>query len=139
VLAEAESEGLLESETFSKETTYDALNRPISLTQPDASVIFPLFNEAGLLDGVDVNIRGSATVTTFVSNIDYDVKGRREKIEYGNGTTTTYDYDPLTYRLTRLKTTRASDSAVLQNLSYTYDPVGNILEFLCFKFTGFFV
>jgi len=127
VLAEAESLGLLESETFSKGTTYDALNRPISMTQPDASVILPSFNEAGLLEGVDVKIRGAATATPFVENIDYDVKGRREKIEYGNGTTTTYDYDPLTYRLTRLKTTRASDSAILQNLFYTYDPVGNIL------------
>jgi len=35
--------------------------------------------------------------------------------------------DSLTYRLTRLKTTRTSDSAVLQNLFYSYDPVGNIL------------
>ena len=30
--------------------------------------------------------------------------------------------------MTQLKTTRASDGAVLQNLAYTYDPVGNITE-----------
>ena len=35
------------------------------------------------------------------------------------------DYDPLTFRLINLKTTRDSDSD-LQNLSYTFDPAGNI-------------
>ncbi|WP_437895737.1 RHS repeat-associated core domain-containing protein [Sorangium sp. So ce124] len=66
--------------------------------------------------------------TTFVDNIDYDAKGLRERIEYGNGTFTAYTYDPLTFRLSRLKTTRSSDSVVLQNLTYVYDPVGNIVE-----------
>jgi RHS repeat-associated protein len=45
-----------------------------------------------------------------------------------NQTTTTYAYDPETFRLTQLKTMRASDGTVLQNLQYTYDPVGNITE-----------
>ncbi|WP_232379776.1 RHS repeat domain-containing protein [Polyangium fumosum] len=57
-----------------------------------------------------------------------DVKGQREKIVYGNGVVTEYSYDPLTYRLKRLKTTRTSDSELLQDLRYTYDPVGNIVE-----------
>jgi RHS repeat-associated protein len=118
---------LLEGETFATSTAYDALNRPTSMTQPDSSVILPSYNEAGLLDGVDVKIRDASTATTFVENIDYDSKGRRERIEYGNGTATAYDYDPLTYRLTRLKTTRASDSTILQNLFYTYDSAGNIV------------
>ncbi|MEO5729496.1 MAG: hypothetical protein ABI134_28335, partial [Byssovorax sp.] len=37
-------------------------------------------------------------------------------------------YDPETFRLVRLKTVRDSDGAVLQNLAYAYDPVGNITE-----------
>ena len=48
------------------------------------------------------------------------------RIEYGNGVTTEYAYDPLTFRLIELKTTRLADQAVLQDLSYTYDPAGNI-------------
>jgi RHS repeat-associated protein len=47
-----------------------------------------------------------------------------------NRTTTIFSYDRETFRLTQLKTTRASDGAVLQNLQYTYDPVGNITEIL---------
>ena len=63
--------------------------------------------------------------TPFVTDIDYDAKGQRERIDYGNGVSTTYDYDPLTFRLIRLHTLREAASA-LQDLSYTYDPVGNI-------------
>jgi RHS repeat-associated protein len=70
-----------------------------------------------------------------VDDIDYDAKGQREQIVYGSGaTTTTYAYDPLTFRMARLKTVRLgdannnSDDVVLQNLGYTYDPAGNITE-----------
>ncbi|AUX35470.1 MULTISPECIES: SpvB/TcaC N-terminal domain-containing protein [Sorangium] len=122
------AEPLLETESFGTQTAYDALNRPTSVTAPDNSEIKPTYNEAGLLERVEARIRGAVAWTTFVDDIDYDAKGQRERIEYGNGTFTDYTYDPLTYRLTRLKTTRSSDSTVLQNLRYVYDPVGNIVE-----------
>ncbi|HTV64795.1 MAG TPA: RHS repeat-associated core domain-containing protein, partial [Bryocella sp.] len=35
-------------------------------------------------------------------------------------------YDELTFRLVQLKTARAHDHALLQDLKYTYDPIGNI-------------
>ncbi|MEO5726951.1 MAG: RHS repeat-associated core domain-containing protein [Byssovorax sp.] len=122
------AEALLEAEVFSSATAYDALNRPTSMTAPDASEIRPTYNEAGLLEKVEARVRGAAAWTTFVDDIDYDAKGQREKIVYGNGTRTTYTYDPETFRLVRLKTVRDSDGAVLQNLAYAYDPVGNIAE-----------
>ena len=37
---------------------------------------------------------------------------------------TTYDYDPATFRLRRLQTRRGAER--MQDLSYSYDPVGNI-------------
>ena len=75
----------------------------------------PTFNEANLLDKVDVNLRGAAAATPFVTNIDYNAKGHRELIAYDNGAlgTTTYDYDPLTFRLTHLKTTRPANQMPL--------------------------
>ena len=48
----------LEPETFTSTTTYDALNRPISVTTPDLSVYRPTFNEAGCSKTVDVNAPG---------------------------------------------------------------------------------
>ncbi|MDJ0581480.1 SpvB/TcaC N-terminal domain-containing protein [Crocosphaera sp.] len=118
----------LESEVFTVRTEYDALNRPTLLTSPDQSVTRPVYNEANLLEQMYVRLRGAATETVFVENIDYDAKGQRTLIEYGNGVRTTYTYDPETFRLVRLLTTRTSDNARLQDLKYTYDPVGNITE-----------
>jgi RHS repeat-associated protein len=117
---------LLESETFTTATEYDALNRPTRLTTPDNSQISPTYNEANLFERVDVNLRGATQSTSFVTGVSYDAKGQRIQIDYGNGATTNYEYDEKTFRLTRLRTARASDAAQLQDLSYTYDPVGNI-------------
>jgi len=115
----------LEAETFTGRTAFDALNRPVELRPPDGSLIRPTYNEANLLERIEANLRGAATATTFVADLDYNAKGQRERIEYGNGAVTSYTYDPLTFRLTRLRTTR-SGGDVLQDLRYTYDPAGNI-------------
>ncbi len=116
----------LEAPIFTTATTYDALNRPISLTTPDNSVARPRYNEANLLDSLAVNLRGAAEPTPFVTYINYNAKGQREIIEYGNGAHTRYTYDPLTFRMIHLLTGRKQDDARLQDLHYTFDPVGNI-------------
>ncbi len=41
------------------------------------SVIRPGYNEANLLERVEVNLRGAAVATPFVTDIDYDAKGQR--------------------------------------------------------------
>jgi len=123
--------------TFTTSTTFDVLNRPIAVTTPDNSTYRPTYNEANLLDKVDVNLRGAGAATPFVTNIDYNAKGQRTLIHYANGAATTYDYDKQTFRLIRLKTTRApgqngqlsqifKNAATAQDLGYTHDTVGNI-------------
>ncbi len=114
----------LEPGEFITCTTYDALNRAVTLTTPDNTVIRPTYNEANLLECLQANLRGAEAVTRFVADIDYNAKGQRELIAYGNGVTTSYEYDRLTFRLTRLLTLRGTEP--LQDLSYTYDPAGNI-------------
>ncbi len=135
----------LGTDTYTTRTRYDALNRPLTATSPDGSVYRPTFNEANLLDKVEVNLRGrknhddKPVWTPFVTNIDYNAKGQRELIAYENGATTTYEYDPLTFRLMHMRTTRPEglnglaaqifvDPTVVQHLHYTYDPVGNIVR-----------
>jgi RHS repeat-associated protein len=148
-------------ESYTSSTQYDALNRPIALTTPDAnsvlglttpdaSTILPTYNEANLLESLSVNVLGSPAPTAFVTNIDYNTKGQRTLIQYGNGAETHYGYDPLTFRLVRLYTRRGAaftqdcgsppppplfaapaepppdQPCGLQNLTYTFDPVGNI-------------
>jgi RHS repeat-associated protein len=119
-----------EDEEFSHRTTYDALNRPTSLITPDGSDTQPTYNEANLLERVAVRIRNAQDSTSFVNNIDYNARGQRIAIEYQNGVATRYTYDDFTFRLVRLLTTRLSDNRVLQDLHFTYDPVGNITELL---------
>jgi hypothetical protein len=116
----------LEAEVFSDESAFDALNRPIQLIAVDGSIFNPVYNEANLLNSMAVKVRGAATATSFIVNIDYNAKGQREQIAYGNHTTTQYEYDPQTYRLIRLLTTGTGGNPILQDLRYTYDPVGNI-------------
>jgi RHS repeat-associated protein len=121
----------LESEIFENSTEYDALNRPVKLFTPHtplipANEIIPFYNQSNLLEGIDVKLRGALTATPFISNIDYNAKGLRTFIRYANNTQTTYTYDRDTWRLTNLFTLRTSDSVTQQNISYTFDPVGNI-------------
>ena len=112
---------LLQGE-FTTETEYDALNRPVSVVQPDNSVVGYQYDKGGLLQKV---MHG---VTEHITNITYNPKGQRENIYYGNNTKTRYDYDPLNFRLTRLLTTRNTGQDVLQDLNYEFDSVGNITK-----------
>ena len=124
-----EEDGSGDPVVYVTETAYDALNRPTSTITPDDSESVPTYNDAGLLMAVDACLRGAAGETAFVSDIQYNARGQRTRIAYGNGAVTTYEYDPDTFRLTRLKTTRPDGSGgfdTLQDLAYAYDPVGNI-------------
>jgi RHS repeat-associated protein len=116
-------------EIFTSSTRYDALNRPTSAITPDGSIVVPSYNEANFLETISVNLGGAATATPFVTNIDYNAKGQRVLIEYGNNVQTQYVYDPQTFRLVRLTTSRLAFPAnqrTVQDLAYSYDPVGNI-------------
>jgi len=113
----------LDDRSYRSETAYDALDRPVSLTTPDRSELRPSYNPASLLDRLDGRLHGRAEATTFVEHLEYNARGQRTRIDYGNGSSSTYHYDELTFRLIRLATRR--DGRRLQDLRYTYDPVGN--------------
>jgi len=93
-----------------------------------ASRIMPGYDEGGMLKSVKAHLRGAVQETEFVANISYNPKGQRERIKYGNGARTKYEYDEKTFRLTRLLTARNNGADVLQDLNYAYDPVGNITQ-----------
>ncbi len=116
----------LDAGTFTTTSTYDALNRVATVTTPDGSVTTSAYNERSLLSGVTVNLRAATAATTVVESATYDPKGQRQSIAYGNGAASTCTYDPDTFRLVELQSTRPGSTGPLQDLSYTYDPVGNI-------------
>jgi len=130
--------------TFQTQSTYDALNRITTRTTPDGSVSTPTYNQAGLLETLQVAVGTGAAPGMVISNINYNARGQRVLYDYSDPTVTpppaspastcevTYQYDPFTFRLTHVTTNRAASSvvtaAILQDLVYTYDPVGNVVE-----------
>lgn len=118
----------LDSNVYTTQATYDALGTPITQTTPDGTITTNTYDQSGRLTAVDVQF-SDGTKQNIVSAIQYDAKGQRMTIQYGNGTKTYYTYEDTTLRLLTLKTTRKNSSGgidTLQNLIYTYDPVGNI-------------
>lgn len=137
------AEALLDASGYQTSSTYDALNRVKQLLYPadvkaHRAVARPRYNRAGSLEKVDVDGQ------PFVTQLAYNARGQRLLIAYGNGVMTRYAYDPLTFRLARMRSealspssssTAASISAeagvqpgsVLQDFSYQYDLAGNLL------------
>jgi RHS repeat-associated protein len=114
---------------FATATAYDALNRVISQTAPDGSLTQHEFDAGGQLTGVSVQLPGGSA-TPIVKSIEYNAKRQRLRIEYGNkATTTECRYETDTFRLRQLTTTRvgsAANARTVQDLTYTYDAVGNV-------------
>ena len=137
-----EPDALLMPETYHQIREYDALNRVTRQfnwhqgTGSRVAVVEPHYNQRGLLEGQDVVLDAIKTEggyeggarNTMMERQTYNEKGQRLSIEYGNETTTTYVYDEATFRLKHLQTVRHGDGKNLQDLHYTYDPVGNITE-----------
>jgi len=115
----------LEPDEFVFFTETDAMGRITKQTAPDGSVITPEYNEAGMLTSESVHHINPDRNSTYIVDINYNEKGQRNRIIYGNGVTTEYEYDTDTFRLKSLVTKR-QDNSLLQELHYTYDAVGNI-------------
>jgi RHS repeat-associated protein len=91
----------------------------------------PKYNRAGGLEQVKLD------GTTYVKHIAYNAKGQRTLIAFGNGVMTRYAHDPVTFRLTRLRSERYTmpnglsyhpTGQALQDFGYVYDLAGNILK-----------
>jgi len=121
-------DSILEEEKFYSRAVYDGLGRTIETETPDKTVSKPVFNFSGQLKQVQVNLHGKGEWINYVENIEYNEKGQRDHIQYGNNTSTNYSYWDITYQLKQLHTTRKSGTEALQNLFYYQDPVGNITE-----------
>ena len=126
------------------------------LTTPDmrVAVYDPRYNQRGLLSGEQLVIGANRNTATSgkrydegpgskrneaIVDIRYNAKGQKELLKLGNGTTTKYAYDLKTFRLTNIETRRPIpvgdqcssaflNAEIIQDLRYTYDPVGNITQ-----------
>jgi RHS repeat-associated protein len=117
-------------------SAFDALGRITNLIYPhpstaSASDIIQLKYSyeaySGLLDRIDqINYQSGTVTNTLLSNINYDIFGRRTAVAYGNGVTTTYSYDNVKSMLQNC-TIAKGQAAPLKTINYTFDNMGNLL------------
>ena len=108
---------VVDSTTYTTQSTYDGLGRVTAITYPDASVVTQTYNGPQLQDVKE----GSVTYASYGS---FNALGQPSTLTLGNGVTTSYTYDSANFRLATLKTVKGS--TVLQDLEYTFDAGGNV-------------
>ncbi len=106
--------------------SWDYLGRLQQITYPDEEVVSYGYDPGGQVQKVTGMHWGQRT--EYVRDIGYDEFGQRSYIEYGNGTRTRYAYDPARRWLTSIST-QSQWGVSLQNMSYRFDLVGNILGY----------
>ncbi len=104
---------------------YDSWNRIQRIIYPDGEELNYVYNSGGQLESMS-GTKGLSEYK-YVNRVGYDKFEQRLYISYGNGTQSSYTYDPYRRWLNNLITTTSS-GRIIQNNSYTYDAVGNILQ-----------
>ena len=125
----------LDPAVYQTSTTYDALNRVLTLQYPQdvtgaRKTLTPTYNRAGALQHLEID------GVIYVDHIAYNAKGQRSLVACGNGVMTRYAYRSadLPPRPPALGAVYdaggahlSSTGAALQDFAYGYDLVGNIL------------
>ena len=123
----------LDHDVYRFSYTYDALKRLTSETTPNGSITQPTYYISNRLQAVQVTYKGRA-VEPVITEVIYNANGQRLKTAYANKAVQTFTYEDTTNRLINLKATRPATGSggarnpVLQDLAYTYDPVGNVTQ-----------
>ena len=117
--------------TYITQTAYDLIGRTTSISYPDNAIVYYLYDQnSGLLEAVSdsTEISGGTAVsdTAYVKRITYNAKGQIKTITYGNGVQTNYHYGN-DLRLSQIFTQKPGSPA-LQDLNYTFDDNGNIIQ-----------
>jgi YD repeat-containing protein len=101
---------------------YDSLGRVTRIRYPDNDEVTYVYNSRNLLRQIVGGPSGN-----IISSISYNAAGQQQRVDYGNGVRTTYNYDPR-LRMTDLLTVSqpATLNRELINFHYEFDSVSNI-------------
>jgi len=109
---------------FPVTTCYDQYGRTAALTYPTSFAVRHVYNEFGYLQAV----RRADNQQSVWQAETMNARGQLEKLSLGNGLITQRAYDPLTGHLQSIATGQTDNPQSVQNLSYRFDPLGNLLE-----------
>lgn len=123
----ADEEKIFGKTNYTTQYNYDRQGNQILIINPDGSYVAYFYNSAGSIEKVQRKESTDPDLINVISNINYNAVGLPATMYYANGaiTTNTYDDNQL-YRLVH-KVTVANGQNV-QDLTYTYDSVGNITK-----------
>ena len=106
---------------------YDSWGRVQSILYPDSEDVRYYYDRGGNVNHIEGTKPGQTT-TQYIKQLRYDVYGQRIYQQDGNDVETHYNYNPLNRRLDNLNDYSSRTGQYLQNINYTYDAAGNILQ-----------
>jgi RHS repeat-associated protein len=121
----------LEPTVYISETGYDALGRVRWQALPDGTLRTTEYLRGGGVERVVLSTTdGTLTDQVVFNSSGFNARGQRSEARLGNGVQIAYRYDARTFGTTRIMAWRPQgpngQARTLQDLDYTYDPVGNI-------------
>jgi insecticidal toxin complex protein TccC len=120
----------LSPDIFVSRWEYNARHQQVSLTDARNNLQRQHYNIAGQLLSSNALLNGQPAEQVLLSEVTYSAAGQVLRETAGNGVVSDYAYEPQTQRLAALNTSRPAEAgryAVLQQVSWQYDPMGNIL------------
>ena len=111
---------------YTTQWQYNALGTVLSQTDALGNTRFNHYDIAGQLNLTRFKPIDQASTTMLVENLTYNACGQLQNETYGNGVTATAIYSPVDGRLQQLLAVK--NHKTLQSLSYSYDPVGNVMS-----------
>ncbi len=106
--------------------SYDSMGRVRTLTYPDTEVVTYAYNSFGDVETIQ-GVKNSVT-TDYVKDVNYNASGQITFTKYGNNVTSDYTYNANTLRLSNILTKKPDGTTKLQDLTYTFDNVGNVTQ-----------
>ncbi|NOT27672.1 MAG: hypothetical protein HOP16_16420 [Acidobacteria bacterium] len=119
--------------SFASHAVYDGLGRIRRQTRPDGSTLQHRYDRSGGLRATTLSTAdGLVNNVTIFDAGALNARAQRERLRLGNGVTVVHTFDPITWRTTRILASRpaGTGATTLQDLEYTYDPVGNVVRSL---------
>ncbi|WP_345827846.1 RHS repeat domain-containing protein [Erwinia sp. HDF1-3R] len=122
---------LLVPEVYITRSRADTTGATLMTTDATGNQQRMAYDIAGQLHESWLTLRGGSE-QIIVASLTWSAAGQKLREVHGNGVVTTYTYERESQRLTGIKTERpvghASGASLLQDLRYTYDPVGNVVQ-----------
>jgi RHS repeat-associated protein len=115
---------LIAGEAYRQDTTYDGYGRIDTTIYPTGFAVRNTYTPLGYRDTV-INAANPGVVYWTGEAVNADGRIAQERL--GNNLTTVNSYDPASGHLDSI-TTGAGAASDVQNLAYTFDPLGNLLQ-----------